>query len=566
MSRRLLVIGDVGAAGYHAGDEGLLDTALTELRRRGRHTFMVVSRDAEDTAARHGVAAIGLLGLSSERGAAADAEREARVGAVVDGSATDPTALAIRAAVEGSDALLVAGGGNLCATWPHLLYERVALIRLAALRGLPVVLVGQTIGPVLTDAQRSALTHALGAATFIGVRDEPSLDLVRGMAGGLSPVLQTDDAIALPGEDPVAELPPNYVAVTLHRFTHDPARMDSVRDAIRAIRRTSSLPVVVFPNVGPESEAPEANSDVAVGLQLCELVGDPDVTVAPVLPVRQLAAALRSASAVVSSRLHPIVFGLSGGVPCIGLSSDHYTRIKLDGALRHAGLDGWRVPIAAIETPAFDLLFAELWERRAEITGHLGRVVPAWQTEHAVRWDVAAAVLNGRDGPEVRQPEDRASPALPALPPRLTGIDWLRLFDAHAQESDSELTRAYRGIEEYALDLRLALEERDAEVKDLNARLAALERVLAGTQAEQISLADQLREAELSAHEARRLNGELIAYLAPRDVVALAEQRRIELEAVYGTKLWRWGQVPRRVYHRLRSTGSGRGQQDGSAD
>ena len=49
------------------------------------------------------------------------------------------------------------------------------------------------------------------------------------------------------------------------------------------------------------------------------------------------------------------------------------------------------------------------------------------------------------------------------------------------------------------------------------------------------------------------LNGELVAKLAPRDAVVLAEARKEELEAVYATKVWRWSQGPRRVYRQGRT-------------
>jgi polysaccharide pyruvyl transferase WcaK-like protein len=58
---------------------------------------------------------------------------------------------------------------------------------------------------------------------------------------------------------------------------------------------------------------------------------------------RRAAGLTRRAAMVISTRYHPIVFGLSAGVPCLGIYTDEYTRVKIVGALGHAGLQNWAI-------------------------------------------------------------------------------------------------------------------------------------------------------------------------------------------------------------------------------
>ena len=558
MTDRIVAIGDVGGPEYHAGDEALVDVAVAELRARGYHDIVVVSNEPADTAGRYGVPAIAPFGFSTTAGPAEDRDRELRLRRVVDGDAEDPAAVALRAAVSSATGLLVAGGGNLSASWPHLVFERVALSRLAAVHSIPIVFVGQTVGPLLTSRQSELLAPAFTDAAFVGVREPLSRTIVHSLARACTPVLHVDDAIAIPLPEVVPEvvhsLPGAYVALVLHRFTTDPETLAAACDLVRSLHASSSLPVLLFPNSGRigdgTGETSGPDSDVVMARDLCAAVNDSSVLMAaPLLPARELASAIRTAAAVVSTRLHPLVFGLSANVPCLGLSTDFYTATKLDGALRHAGLPGWRLPLTAATVPLIGELFAELWARRGEVADHLGKVTPGWMVDHAVRWDDVARTLGGDAGARF---SGSAEPG-ETLAPRLDAAVRIRSFDDAANLELHASQRQFGQAEEYAHSLRATLDRRDDEILNLRALAGRREAELAAARAETTRAVDERDRAEASAHAARVLNGELVAKLAPRDAVALAEARREELEAVYATKVWRWSQGPRRIYRQART-------------
>ena len=391
--RRIVLLADVGGSdSYHVGDESMLDAAVLELRRRGDVEITVISADPHDTAERYFVQAIEPIGFSTDPGPEGEAHRDRRLAAALalggpGGSQRSDTADAIdatggprglpavAATIAASDAVIVTGGGNLSSTWPHLVYERVAALSLAHQAGIPAVVTSQTVGPDLTTRQAALLAEALGGCRLVGLRERASLRRVSTMLASPTPRrLQLDDAIDLPG----AELPEtfqegplkgDFIGLTVNPLGAGPqaeAGLDGLASLVCHIQQRTERNIVVLPHVGRWSG--EASDDIAVGEALRARVGDDaGLILCPLLPARQMAELTRRASAIVSTRYHPLVFGLSAGVPCLGIYQDSYTFIKVTGALDHAGLGGWVIPVEALKTDVPARLFDELWSRRGRV-------------------------------------------------------------------------------------------------------------------------------------------------------------------------------------------------------
>ena len=201
---RLLVIADVGGEGArHVGDEAMLEANLQAFRRLLPDVaFTVVSADPAWVATRYGVDAVAPFGFPE--GVSAAGERAARLGALM-AEADAPERARRHATIEAvarADGLVISGGGCLSSSWPHLLYERAALLHLARLFGKPAVVIGQTIGPRLSEDERRLLAETLSSARFVGLRELPSLALAFGM--GVPPArlwYQGDDAMFLGEEE-----------------------------------------------------------------------------------------------------------------------------------------------------------------------------------------------------------------------------------------------------------------------------------------------------------------------------------------------------------------------------
>ena len=403
-STRLLIIADVGGAdARHLGDEAMLEANLDNFRRLIPGVdFTIVSRDPAWAAARYGVKAVATFGFARDSSAVAErrALLEHLLAEAVKGARGEAIIDATIEAVASADALVVSGGGNLSATWPDLLYERVALLNLARTFGKPAVVLGQTIGPRLGDDERELLAAALSSARFVGLRELPSAALAIEL--GVPPErvwYQTDDALFL--EESHAPLPmPARESQPAAVVTIDP----QVRAAggklfgrlvaqLRELSKTTGAPLVLIPHAYGDELTP-APSDLTEARLIAEAIGLSQTVVAAGLDARQAKQVTRAAALVISSRYHPIVFGLAAAVPCIGIFGDDYCRIKLQGALAHARFEGWAITYEDVVGERLLTNALKLWHARAELRRELEFCREAWLREFRGRW---AAILRAID-------------------------------------------------------------------------------------------------------------------------------------------------------------------------
>ncbi len=421
---RLLLASDVGGEGMrHIGDEAMLEANLDALRR--------FFPDATFTLAAAGQS------------------------------------------VQDVDAVVISGGGNLSSSWPHLLHERVALLQLARRFGLPAVVVGQTIGPNLRDDERALLADALSYARFVGVRELPSAALALGL--GIPPEriwYQCDDAMFLEsGSSGSSEFLGSSVnhaeelrgtrgtrgTVPAIAVTIDPqvrAAGDAVYGALvrqlRELSRVAAAPLVLIPHAFGD-ESPGKPSDLTEARLLAEALALPGTVIAAGLTAREAKRLTGEASLVISTRYHPLVFGLAASVPSLGIYADEYTRVKLQGALMHAGREGWTMSYAAVARGELLPKALALWEARAEFRAQLATMLPAWREEHDARWsailralDPSAVLPANTPGTIFGRPAAEVAPALAAA------LDARREAMAHEREPQREHSHLGKRLRRYA--------------------------------------------------------------------------------------------------------------------
>jgi polysaccharide pyruvyl transferase WcaK-like protein len=407
-SLRLLVIADAGGEeARHIGDEAMLEANLDGFRRLIPGVAVtVVSRDPAWTAARYGVDAVPLFGFP--RDPATAAERRA----MLDRFLADAGR---RDAVAGADAVVVSGGGNLSSTWPDLLYERVGLLQLARILGKPSVVLGQTIGPRLHGDERRLLAEALASARFVGVRELPSAALALGL--GIPPErvwYQCDDAMSL---EPAPV--PHLSAAQKIAVTIDPqvraageALFGSLVRQLRELSETTGAALMLIPHAfGKEP------SDLTEARVLAERIGVPQTVIASGLDARQARGLAGDAALVISSRYHPIVFGLVAGVPSLGIYGDDYCRIKVQGALTHARLEHLGLSYDDVAAGALLKTSLDLWTMRQSIRNGLDARIDSWRAECRERWTAVHNALMGDSAPIppstlFGRPADEVMPAL----------------------------------------------------------------------------------------------------------------------------------------------------------
>lgn len=432
-SPHILIIGDIaGEKDYHVGDEAMVEANLARLRQRLPNArFTLISRDPDYSAALYDTKAIKPIGFMPA-GPDSNSQNFARLEQVIYAAKTRaasdeplPDGDSITHMVEvvySADAVLISGGGNLSSTWPQHLFERTALVQIAHILGKPIAISGQTIGPNLDLEHALLLARVLPTVGLLGARELDTMQLALGL--GVHPdtvTYQVDDAMHMPSEAPEGgedSLKQPYIAVTLHAFAvpHEEDRALSVlaRQFDQIADRTG-LRFLFIPHVG-QDDTGTAFSDVRIGHKLRGLLKNPDrMVVLGIENARHVIWRTQRAAMVISTRYHPIVFGLAGGVPCLGIYTDEYTRVKLQGALEHAGLERWSMPMKAALSDALFEAAAELWQRAASLTAHMKVFQVLWralddQHEQRILSALGLPMLGTQGEPEL--PTD--------LPDRLT--------------------------------------------------------------------------------------------------------------------------------------------------
>ncbi|MBF4572538.1 polysaccharide pyruvyl transferase family protein [Herbiconiux sp. VKM Ac-1786] len=415
---RLVLIGDVGVVDdmIHIGDEAMFDEALHQLRQRGATAVTAISANPAETSSRYGVDAVARIGFSAGASLdrAADGERMRRVLDTARGQggllAPGDPAHAVIEAVRASDGVLVCGGGNMASTWPLHIFERATLGAVAEALGRPLVVSGQTIGPELTAADASLVASLLSSTAVTGLREPSSYGLCRELGVPERLLRATvDDASFVGDRASVDSAAAPYCAVTFSTHLNGASRdlfADAAARLLDEVALSTGLAIVFVAHFG-SLLADEVRGDSVLHEAVAERMRVPSSAVVP--PDSVAAAGLaRQASLVVTSRYHPAVFAVSGGVPTIGIAVDDYTTVKLTGALGNLGQDavlqlgevlggaGGAVLDGAggASRVAADRV-AAVWADRAGIRSRgLARAEVA-RASSAAWWDELAALLGG---------------------------------------------------------------------------------------------------------------------------------------------------------------------------
>jgi phytanoyl-CoA hydroxylase len=406
----LLFLADVGGPAFHVGDEAMLAANLAALRRvEPERPVVVVGRDEGPEAA--------------------------------------------AALLANAGGLFLSGGGNLSSSWPGLLQQRLLWLQEARRLGVPVVTGGQTIGPDLAPGERAALAGALAGVELLGVRELPSAALALALGVPAERLAyQPDDAFFLAGRAPSAEEVPQitalleapYLAVTLDpTFAAVEARAGLAGLAAQLARFAagSGLQLAFVPHVGSLGSRAEGEGDLRAGSALARLLAaqGSGCTLLPVMPPEAVASITQRAAMTVSSRYHPLVFATAAAVPCLGLHRDAYTRIKLQGALLHAGMEAWCLSQSAAEEGGLLAALRRLWDGRDEARKAMTRALPGIAAEEEKRWRRLWARLGRRPEPAGRPDEAPRGPL--GWPAERIAAAALNLLHLERQASDDETWR-----------------------------------------------------------------------------------------------------------------------------
>ena len=426
VSHSIFVIADVrGPSHYHLGDEAMLEANLTALRDLvpGIH-FILLSGDPEWSARRYGVAALPFPSTtSSEAGIRLQQLASAANRFLLCEETLGPE---ICRAIQESDALIISGGGNLCSTWPDKILERVAAIEVALHFALPVVLLGQTLGPWLKREERVVLEACLAQCQWVGLREEDSAVIAAQLGVSAERIQrQADDAFFLPAcavEDERAyflgrDEKPLIVVCLDASFQAEPRKsaLSALATQLDGIASHLDAQLVFLPNVGGDDAGNEL-SDEQTGRELKLRLRSDLITLSRWEPgeARWL---IEQSRLVISTRYHPVVFATACAVPSLAIYSDEYTRVKLRGALRPGNLECWCISLAEAERGSLLPVLMELYHQRDDISERMRRQVDRALASEPERWRSICASLKlpiNQVSPEASSPSHSTTSTIPA--------------------------------------------------------------------------------------------------------------------------------------------------------
>jgi polysaccharide pyruvyl transferase WcaK-like protein len=255
----------------------------------------------------------------------------------------------------------------------------------------------------LAGDEHRELAEALSSARFVGVRDRPSADLALTLGVPSERIwYQSDDALFLEANTetassgaPTPASAANRIAVTIDPQVR--AAGKAVFGAfvlqLRKVSLITGAPLILIPHAF-RSDSAAMPSDLIEANVLAEELALPSTVVAAGLNARQAMQVTGEAALIISSRYHPIVFGLAAGIPSIGIYGDEYCRIKLQGALTHARLERWTLTYEDVRRGKLERMALKLWSARDQIRRTIQSHREAWREEYRRRW---AAVLRALD-------------------------------------------------------------------------------------------------------------------------------------------------------------------------
>ncbi len=280
-------------------------------------------------------------------------------------------------AIAEADVAISCGGGFWQDSWGAGVLIHVAQVLAALVAGVPVVCLGQSVGPFRSARLRSLVSAVLRRTDAVVIRESESLATVQAMR--IAPErlhFGTDMAFALDRDRPARPaIAPRSgrlrVGVTARNwaFPHSLDRQAAQRhyenalvEALEHLLAVHDAEVVFLPQViGPGSD-----DDRLVERRLAARLKRPDRVrvIEDDLAPSELIEMLGGMDMLLATRFHSAIFAMLARTPVVAIAYEH----KTTGIMRRMDLGRWIVPIETVSgARLIELIEAQLAQREAVI-------------------------------------------------------------------------------------------------------------------------------------------------------------------------------------------------------
>lgn len=310
----------------------------------------------------------------------------------------DTAQRATQSAYYGADVVLSCGGGNFYAARPvsPALWAAMAAAAWALALGKPVVMLPQSIGPLVGRVQQVAMRLLLARVRRVWVREPNSLAVVQTLLGTAARVdLLPDLALGLP---PVAPRPlppgPKLGICVMDRgaqragFAGQAAYERALVELGTALYRSHEVQVYLVAQVfGPSPDQDDRRVAARVHAQFAAAGIAAEVVDDSSSPVH-LQALYGALDLVVATRMHAAIFALTCGTPVIALGYQP----KSCGLMAMIGLGEYCLPIEQAATGELAARATRILDNPAPIRGQIARALhtvrarlDSWSVEDDLR-------------------------------------------------------------------------------------------------------------------------------------------------------------------------------------
>ena len=331
----------------------------------------------------------------------------------------DKTANAILDELSNADLLFNNGGGNINTLLSGELYKQTLTILAASILKIPVILSGQTIGPITKKIDAFVVKVALNKADTITLRDRGiSLQRLREI-GVKRPIIKdtADDATGLPvlrKEESMSliidndgyewlDLPANIVAVinmngylkamgknNIEEMHKEVSLLSHVADKLVEVYDAKVLLVPTDYNLASDDRPLLVRIKEGMHRSKKALVIEREYDAI------QYKTLISLGDLAIGARYHFVVFATSMGVPCIGLANGVYQKIKLKGIMQLYGLPECFID-EDMEKVDFNLVWSvveKVMKNREQISEQLKKRTAFLQDEAMITISRAASILS----------------------------------------------------------------------------------------------------------------------------------------------------------------------------
>lgn len=243
--------------------------------------------------------------------------------------------------VDADTLFIMSGGGYFHENWTTQFYTRLLEIQLAKKAGAKVALIGQSIGPIFTDHGRQLLAQALNLCDYLCVRDNSTAQLLQQLqlqvrihqAPDVAMITRDIFPACAPEGKPIVNIMPaafsSYVPNTARKAPHPLAQKIKKRLSFTGINYARQFKKLVRKLVKENRYrvrfvlSTTWQWDRKFADSLTRGLPRDSYEIIPCKTFEQLCSSLSQGSAIISTKMHPLIVSVSYGIVPVGISYNY---------------------------------------------------------------------------------------------------------------------------------------------------------------------------------------------------------------------------------------------------